>query len=610
MIKYLRVWCEVLWLCARRQPTQTAITFTALVVNTALFGAVGVALKVTVDASGQQRLTAATLGAIGAAMAYAIDAVVARTGFQLRIRLVEMIGLTEIEPEILALCSSGGEMEHLERADFLDRVTLLRGKAWAIVDSAWGALETAAHTVRLALTLALLAYVSPWFLTLLAFAVLPLWLDARGRGTVLEAEVAAAEFVRLERHLFGVCTDAQTGAEIRVAGVADELGRRQIESYETATQIRQKAGLRAAAWTTAGWIVFASGFIGGLAVVLRMAGNGGASSGSVVLVVTVGAQLNLAVQETVRRTSETGAYGRLLEPYIWLRERMVHRARDANMKPVPTAITQGVCLEGVTFAYPGTSRPAVDAIDLFLPAGSLVTVVGSYGSGKTSLVKLLAGFYHPTSGRILVDGTDLSSFETRDWQRALSVVFQDFGRYQASVRDSIGLGAVELVDDDGAIERAAAQGHISSWLERLPDGVDTNLGSEEGEVSLSEGQWQGLALARGCLRPAPLLFVLDEPTASLDAPTEGAVLGAYVRRARELARASGTITIMVSHRMSTAAEADVVLVMEAGRLIESGTHDALIAADGYYGELYRLHSSLYGPAPAAPPTASAAVGKG
>jgi ATP-binding cassette subfamily B protein len=225
----------------------------------------------------------------------------------------------------------------------------------------------------------------------------------------------------------------------------------------------------------------------------------------------------------------------------------------------------------------------------------VVAVVGEYGSGKTTLVKLLCKFYRPDSGTIRIDGTDLDDVDTAAWRSRTSVAFQDFGRYHTTLREAIGLGDISRAGAAGRVEDAVRAADAEALAARLPEGLDSQLGREFGGAELSEGQWQKTALARACMRPDPVLFMLDEPTASLDAPSEHAIFERYMARARDLADRMGAITIIVSHRFSTVAGADLILVMESGRLIESGTHAVLAASGGRYAELYGIQAAAYAP---------------
>ncbi|MEV0407307.1 ABC transporter ATP-binding protein [Actinoallomurus sp. NPDC050550] len=564
-----------------------------LIINTSAFAFISLALRTTVDATVRGDHTRMALAAVCAAVAYALDAVVARTGFNLRMRLVEMVGMRDIEPRVLGFATDIDGLEHLERSDYLDRVTVLRGQAWAVVDSAWGALEGLAHAIRLILTLGLLASVSPLLLGLLVFAVIPLWFDGRGRARVRAAELDAAEPTRLQRHLFELCTEPESGQEIRVAGVEADLLRSQAEAWDRALRGRVRASMMAAAYTVAGWSVFTCGFGVGLAVITRLVMDGRGTLGDVVFVVTVASQLYLSVQETVRRTGETSGYARLLDPYLWLRDFHTRSHADSSSAAFPDKLRTGISFEHVTFRYPGRTDPSIEDFTAHLPAGSVVALVGEYGSGKTTLIKLLAGFYRPDSGRITVDGVDLSALDVAAWRNTMSAVFQDFGRYRTTIREAIGLGSLAHIDDDEEIAQAVRDAGLEPVLSRLPYRLDTPLGAAFGGTELSEGQWQKTALARGCMRSRTLVSVLDEPTASLDAPSEKAIFERHLARARTVASTTGGVTIIVSHRFSTVVDADLILVMDQGRLIEAGDHHALLAHDGHYAELYELHSQAY-----------------
>lgn len=236
----------------------------------------------------------------------------------------------------------------------------------------------------------------------------------------------------------------------------------------------------------------------------------------------------------------------------------------------------------------------LDGVDLHLPAGITVAIVGDNGAGKTTLVKLLCRFYEPTTGTITVDGVSLARVPIEPWRRRISAGFQDFGRLQLLARESIGVGDLECQGGDreilAALERAAA----AELPAALPQGLDTQLGREfHGGVDLSQGQWQKIALGRAMMRTAPLLVILDEPTASLDAPTEHALFERFAGAARRTAASSGAITVLISHRFSTVRMADLILVVAGGRIAESGDHAALLRAGGLYAELFELQRRAY-----------------
>jgi ATP-binding cassette subfamily B protein len=228
-----------------------------------------------------------------------------------------------------------------------------------------------------------------------------------------------------------------------------------------------------------------------------------------------------------------------------------------------------------------------------LPAGRVVAIVGENGAGKTTLVKLLAKFYEPTSGRILVDGQPLGRMPADAWRTRLAGAFQDFFRFEFQARHSIGLGDVPRLDDIPAVTTAVGRAGAEDVVARLAAGLETQLGPTwPAGVDVSFGQWQKLALARGFMRDGPLLLVLDEPTAALDAETEHALFERYADASRAGAD-DGRITVLVSHRFSTVRMADLIVVLDGAQVAEFGTHDQLMARRGQYAELYTIQANAY-----------------
>jgi ATP-binding cassette subfamily B protein len=246
--------------------------------------------------------------------------------------------------------------------------------------------------------------------------------------------------------------------------------------------------------------------------------------------------------------------------------------------------------EGVSFHYPGSDRVVLDGLDLTLRAGRCTAIVGLNGAGKTTLVKLLARLYEPTGGRILVDGVDARSFGVDDWRRRIGVIFQDFNRYELTAAENIGFGAVELRDNRERIREAARRAGVLATLERLPRGLDTPLARQyEDGAELSGGQWQRVAIARAlfALENGASILVLDEPTAALDVRAEAAFFDKFVDVTR------GATALLISHRFSSVRHADHIVVIGKGRVVEQGSHDSLLAANGRYAELFRLQAERF-----------------
>jgi ATP-binding cassette, subfamily B, bacterial len=218
--------------------------------------------------------------------------------------------------------------------------------------------------------------------------------------------------------------------------------------------------------------------------------------------------------------------------------------------------------------------------------------VGDNGAGKSTLVKLLCGLYRPTSGQILIDGRPLSEMDPAEWRERIAAGFQDFARFELLAGENVGLGDLPFIDDEPRVRTALSRAGIDEIEDMLPEGLPTPLGATLDGADLSVGQWQRLALGRAMMRSGPLLLVLDEPTASLDAEIEHALFERYADAARRN-RETGAITLLVSHRFSTVRNADLIIVLAGGRVAESGSHDDLVAANGLYAELYDLQARSY-----------------
>ncbi len=495
-----------------------------------------------------------------------------------------------LESHVAGLQASIATIAHHERPDHLDRLAMLRDQVFVLDHMYASVFSTCGWFLRLAVTIALLASVHPGLVLLVVFA-LPTVLTSTWRPAVeREAQQRGAQPHRLARHLFTTATTAPAGKEVRVTGIGDRLLRERRSAWNRGHAPIAAARWSSAAWHAAGWAVFGGAYVG--AVVFVSAGLGSPPA-TVLLVLAAGSRLSAYVAATVGEIGFLrGFWMDGSRRLAWL-EDYAASVGSGGDRVAPSALSEGIRLDRVSFAYPGTSRLVLEDITVALPAGSVVAVVGENGAGKSTLVKLLAGLYEPSSGRILVDGVPLARIRVDSWRARLAGAFQDFFRFELIARQTVGLGDPARVDDPEAVKAAIARAGAGDVLERLPAGLDTQLGASwPGGVEVSFGQWQKLALARGFMRDQPLLLVLDEPTAALDAETEHALFERYAAAARA-GNHAGRITILVSHRFSTVRMADLIVVLDGAKLVEIGSHDSLMARDGSYAELYRIQAAAY-----------------
>ena len=500
-----------------------------------------------------------------------------------------------LESHVAGLQASVATVEHHERPAWLDRLAMLRNQVFVLDHMYMSLFNTCGWVLRLAVIIGLLVSIHP-ALALLALCALPTVATASWRPAVERAvEQKGAQAQRLARHLFDTATTAAPGKDVRVTGI----GRRLVHDRRAAWE-RWYRPVAAARWATAGWhalgwSVFGAGYVG--AVVFVAAGLR-ASPGDVLLLLAAGSRLAGYVSATV------GEIGFLRGFWLdgsrrlaWLEDYAAGQAERAD-RPAPASIARGIALENVTFAYPGTERRVLENVDLTLPAGAVVALVGENGAGKTTLVKLLGKMYEPSAGRILVDGQDLARVPAADWRSRLAGAFQDFFRFELPAQRTVGVGDVPRLDERPAVDTAIGRAGAEDVVRALADGLDTQLGPTwPNGVEVSIGQWQKLALARGFMRDEPLLLVLDEPTASLDAETEHALFERYTNAARDNGNGDratgGRITLLVSHRFSTVRMADLIVVLDGARVVEVGSHEELMAAAGHYAELYEIQAAAY-----------------
>ncbi|MGI8984713.1 MAG: ABC transporter ATP-binding protein [Acidimicrobiales bacterium] len=500
-----------------------------------------------------------------------------------------------VEQKLMAVSSAAAGLEHLERPEFADKVKLVKDRSFIPYFAFTNLNGLASIVFGLTAAVVLLGFVHP-VLMLLPVVVAP--------GVVLQFENFRRHFKRhdttapderLARHYLELATEPAAAKEVRLFGLGPHLIERHRFLTDAYNGMLFRDQLRRAWAGVAAGALYGAGTAGAIGFVGWLALDGRASLGDVALVVTVARMAVGQVQGAARQAAWLAELSFVGERYLWLldyRPTVVAKP-PAEAAPAPARIETGIALEHVSFTYPGTGEEVLSDVSLLIPAHTTVALVGENGAGKTSLVKLLCRFYDPTAGRITVDGTDLRDLDLDGWREHTGAAFQDFVHFQLVASEAVGVGDLAAIDDLDRVGASARQAGADQVFDRLPGGLATQLGRWfENGVDLSEGEWQRVALARGLMRPAPAMLVLDEPTASLDPRAEHEVFATFASMAQGKGGDS-PITILVSHRFSTVRMADLIVVLHNGRIDETGSHTELLAAGGRYAQLFRMQASRY-----------------
>jgi ATP-binding cassette subfamily B protein len=533
---------------------------------------------------------AVMLGAVATALTYATSEAANLLGLPMGETLRDKTQHA-VDLRLMKLTGNLTTIEHYERTDYLRELELLRGNRDDLSSAVGVLADNIGNVVRLVLSAVLLAQVSPILLALPLFAIPAVLIASRVASMNERVREETSEDERATSIIQWFMGEPTGAKEVRVFGLGSEFVSRYVSLRRKIARARNKMSVRSALLSAAGWTFFSVGYVGAVTLVVIGAVRGTSSVGDVLLALTLAQQMGTQVSGVAQSVGWLQTIIRVARRYGWL----VDYAGSAPTEfgaSLPDTIREGVRFEGVGFTYPGTDRQVLSGVDLFMPAGSTVAFVGDNGAGKTTLVKLLLRYYDPDAGRITVDGTDLREIDPRVWRSRMSGGFQDFMDFEFIARETVGIGDLPRIEDASVVGAAIDRSGASDVLEGLPNGLDTQLGTHFGEgEQLSIGQWQKLAIARAMMRDEPLLLVLDEPTAALDAMTEHALFERYVEASR--ARSSSAITLLVSHRFSTVRMADLIVVVNDGRIVEHGSHDELMSRNGLYAELYEIQASAY-----------------
>jgi len=480
------------------------------------------------------------------------------------------------------------ELTQFEDSEFYDKLTRARREAssrpLSLVMRTFGLGQNGISLLSYGV---ILIQFSPWAVAVLMVAGLPsFFAEAKFSGDAFRLFRWRSPETRMQMYLETVLAREDHAKEVKLFGLGPLLMDRYRDIFRRLYKEDRALTIRRDSWGFGLGLVGTVALYGAYAWIATTAVLGRITIGQMTMYLMLFRQGQAAVSAILSAISgmyEDNLY--LSTLYEFLETPVPERSADIVRGPIPE---DGVRFEGVSFTYPGASRPALQDIDLHIRPGESLALVGENGSGKTTLIKLLTRLYAPDHGRILLDGLDLEQWDEGALRQRIGVIFQDFARYQLLVGENIGAGDVRYFEDQKRWQEAARMGMAAPIVDSLPAGYDTQLGRwfKDGQ-ELSGGQWQKIALSRAFMRSAADILVLDEPTAAMDAAAEATVFEHFRRLTTQ------RIAILISHRFSTVRMADQIVVIQDGRIIERGSHEALMALDGHYAHLFSLQAAGY-----------------
>ena len=588
----LRAATTLLAMCIRPDPRRAILAYAPI--GPLAAGLSFASARVLIDAIPDDDTTRVVAAAGVFVAAWAASVVLGRLANDVRIRLCELVSW-EKDRRLIEAASALPDIAELERPEYLDRAEIVRTRFGDIGNAPRMIGWLVDGSIGLVVSLALLVSVDTRLIFLLFAGVPWLLINERSWRRVERVREELAPSSRRSLHLFDLATTVGPAKEVRVSRLRDELMSRYRTEWRTVDRGMLRAETRAAVVRMIGTLFSAAAFALGILVLVDAVRNGEVSPGDVFVVLgmmtLVVGQLGNAAGGvlSMRRTMH------ITENLVWLANvaSAAQRAEPATPSPIPRRVNRAIELERVSFTYTDSDHPALDDVSLALPAGTVVALVGENGAGKSTLVKLLFGLYRPTGGRITVDGIDLATMRAADWRQRTAACFQDFLQLDLTAGEGVGTGDLPRLDDDAALATAIARAGAGDVVALLPERLQTQIGPTFGGLELSGGQWQKLAIARAMMRDEPLLVALDEPTSALDPFAEFELFERYADVARGLAARNGAITVLVAHRFSTVRIADLIVVMDQGRVVETGSHSELMRNGALYAELYTLQARQY-----------------
>ncbi|NAO96401.1 ATP-binding cassette domain-containing protein [Halomonas sp. MG34] len=483
-------------------------------------------------------------------------------------------------------------LSQFEDSELYDQLTRARREAstrpLALVNKTFGLLQNA---ISLGSFGVLLVQFSPWALLILVAGALPVFIsEAKFSGDAFRLFRWRSPQTRMQIYLETVLAREDSIKEVKLFGLEGLFLKRYRDIFTKLFAEDRRLTLRRESWGFLLGLLGTLTFYAAYAWVVIETIAGALTLGQMTMYLMVFKQGQAALSASL--TAISGMY----EDNLYLSN--LYEYLEQPVEGENGTLTQGALpgdglrFEHVSFSYPGGDSvlqdPVLHDISLHLCPGQSLALVGENGSGKTTLIKLLTRLYHPTQGRILLDGSDLRDWSTQALRERTGVIFQDFVRYQLQVGENLGVGDTHAFNDQERWQNAARHGMADEFITRMASGYQTQLGRwfKNGQ-ELSGGQWQKIALSRAYMRENADILVLDEPTAAMDAAAEAEIFARFREHSRD------KMAILISHRFSTVRSADLILVIDQGHIVERGTHEELLATAGRYAKLFQLQAAGY-----------------